>query len=206
MCLECSLKIPVTNYHLLPYDNPLTAKLIDLEAPIERAAAYYFYKKGNPYALLIQAAKYSNQPDIARILARNYAISILNSGFFDAIDAIVPVPIHWRKHLKRGYNQTHYLAAGVSEATNIPVAHLLKANRPHETQTRKSGSERRSPLDSIFEVDQIVQGSIPAVPHLLLVDDVITTGSTILSCARILHRAIPGLRLSILSLATSTIN
>lgn len=218
ICLECGAKIPVTNHHLAPYANPLLEKLVDTNAPIERAAAYFFYKKDNPYAQLIQDAKYRNQPRIALVLARDYALSILPYGFFDGIDAIVPVPIHWTKHLRRGYNQTHYLASGLSEVTGIPILPLLKATRPHKTQTHKSGSERRQLSgDSLFAVDpsSVAKHFPPLHPglqesrpyqHLLLVDDVITTGSTILSCARALHRALPGLRLSILSLATTTLN
>lgn len=217
LCLECAAKMPVTNFHLKPYNNELTTKLIDTSAPIERAVSYFFYKRENPYSRLIQEAKYSNRPQIARILARNYAASILPSGFFNDIDGIVPVPIHWFKQLKRGYNQTHYIADGISEVTGIPVIHLLRASRPHKTQTRKSATSRRSLLDSVFSTDAKILTSITSASsasgvnpasalHLLLVDDVITTGSTILSCARILHRSIPGLRISILSLTTTSLN
>lgn len=204
MCLDCAAALPVTNYHLKPAQNPLIERLVDTNTPVEKAVSYFFYRKENPYARLIQDAKYGNRPRIALTLARDYALTLLPSGFFAGIDGIVPVPIHWFKHLRRGYNQTHYLASGLSEVTGIPVMPLLKATRPHKTQTRQSGSSRRSRiLDSVFSFDEY---HLPAtgVNHLLLVDDVITTGSTILACGRALHRALPKVRLSILSLSATT--
>lgn len=203
ICLECVVKMPVTNYHRSPYRNPLLDKLVDVSAPIERATAYFFYKKENPYSSLIQQAKYRNRPRIDYILARDYAQQLLSLGFFSEIDGVVAVPIHWIKHLRRGYNQSHHIACGISEATGIPVVYNLKARKPHKTQTKKSAAERRKGFSEIFEVDNPLQFS---GKHLLLVDDVITTGSTILSCARALHRAIPGLRLSVLSLTTTPVN
>lgn len=208
MCLNCLSSIPITNFHLKPEKNPMIEKLVDKNAPIGRAVAYFHYRKENPFAMLIQEAKYNNRPQIARILSRNYALSIAASGFFQEIDAIVPVPIHWMKHLRRGYNQTHYLAAGISDVTNIPVLPLLKAAKPHKSQTRKSGAERKLlSTKAVFTFDSEHLSSLSTPiggnSHLLLVDDVVTTGSTILACARALHKALPGAKISVLSLATT---
>lgn len=199
LCIGCHFKIPRTGYHL-SNDNPLHYKLINLHAPIEKAASFFFYKNESPYSRLVRDAKYNGHPEINRSLARLYALELRPAGFFDDIDRIMPVPIHWFKHLRRGYNQTDYIARGLSEISGIPVAHNLRAAKSHSTQTRKTATERRKTLRDVFTVDRPdeLSGS-----HILLVDDVITTGSTITTCAATLHQAVQGLRLSVLSLATT---
>ncbi len=202
LCLECHWKIPRTNYHLSP-NNPLLQKLISLKAPIERATAYYFYNKDNDYSKLIQNAKYNGQPEINRSLAHHFAREIQAEGFFDGIDCIIPVPIHWSKQLRRGYNQSEYIAFGLRDITNIPICYNLRASKAHKTQTRKTGKERRNLLNDIFIVDAPDELS---GKHVLLVDDVITTGATILTCAETLYAAIPNLTISILSLTTTKLS
>jgi ComF family protein len=199
LCMECHWKIPRTQYHLSS-ENQLLHKLVSLNVPIEKAASYFFYKKDNPYSLLIQQAKYNHQPIIDRELAAHFARELKIDGFFDDIDVIIPVPIHWTKYLRRGYNQTDYIAQGLNDITGIPVAVNLRAVKSHKTQTRKSGKERRKSLSNVFHVDKPaeLQNS-----HILLVDDVITTGSTILACAETVKTAVPTARISILSLATT---
>lgn len=199
ICLECLTKMPVTNYHLFP-DNQLIRKLVDTRAPIERAAAFFEYRRGNRYSMLVQDAKYGGHPEIGREIARIYASQILPSGFFNGIDAIIPVPVHWSKHFSRGFSHTDYIAEGLSLSTGIPVMYNLKAARPHATQTRKTGKERRNALSDIFSVDE--PDEIRGL-HILLVDDVITTGSTILNCARAIHDAAGPIKLSVLSLAST---
>lgn len=199
LCLECMRKIPRTSYHLSD-DNQLLHKLVDINAPIEKAASYFFYKNISPYSQLIRDAKYNGRPAINRELARSFARELRTSGFFDDIDLIMPVPIHWLKRLCRSYNQTDYIARGISEVSGLPIAYNLRASKSHTTQTHKTGKERRSASLDVFKV---IEADYLKGRHILLVDDVITTGSTILSCARVLHQAVPGLRLSILSLAAT---
>lgn len=199
LCLECHWKIPRTNYHLSS-DNPLHHKLIDIHTPIEKAASFFFYKNESPYSRLIRDAKYNGHPEIDRDLARLFALELRPTGFFDDIDIIMPVPIHWSKRIKRGYNQTEHIARGLSDISGIPVACNLRAVKGHSTQTRKKAKERRNALLNIFKVDHPDE---LAGLHILLVDDVITTGATMMTCAATLHHSIPGLRLSVLSLATT---
>jgi ComF family protein len=202
LCIECHWKIPRTYSHLDP-NSKLLQKLISLRAPVERAAAYYFYHKGNAYSKLIQDAKYNGRPEINRSMARYFAQELKLDGFFDGIDCILPLPIHWWKQLRRGYNQSEYIALGLSDVTNIPIRYNLRAAKAHKTQTRKTGKERRKLVNNIFVVDGPDE---LAGKHVLLVDDVITTGTTILIAAEALHAAIPRLRLSLLSLASTELS
>ena len=199
ICLNCYLKVPRTGYHLDP-SNPLILRLVDVRTPIESAVAFFHYSKDNAYAQLIRDAKYHNQPNLDRAIAGLYAHELLAAGFFRDIDAVMPVPIHWTKRLRRGYNQSDFIALGIADVTGLPVLHNLKARRAHATQTRKSASERRRPLTGIFVVShpERLKGK-----HILLVDDVITTGATILSCAQTLKKAVDDHRLSILSLGAT---
>lgn len=199
LCVECLYNIPRTNYHLSA-DNPLHYKLVDINAPIEKTASFFFYKNDSPCSRLIRDAKYNGRPEINRSLARLFALELRPAGFFDDIDRIMPVPIHWLKRIRRGYNQSDYIAKGLSEISGIPVAYNLQATKGHPTQTHKKAAERRKTLQNIFTVDRPEELS---GLHILLVDDVITTGSTISTCAATLHKAIPGLRLSVLSLAST---
>lgn len=199
LCLECLWKIPRTDYQF-NQENELIQKIVDIKAPIEKAVAFFFYKNSNPYSRLIRDAKYNGRPHINLQLARRYATELQSSGFFDDIDIIIPVPIHWLKRLRRGYNQTDYIAQGLSEVTGIAVANNLRAAKRHKTQTHKTGKERQSTLLNIFVVDKPDE---LVGKHVLLVDDVITTGSTIVTCARALHDVVADLKLSVISLATT---
>lgn len=199
LCMECLAKMPRTHYHLST-DNPLHYKLVDIKAPVEKAASFFFYKNDSPYSRLLRDAKYNGMPAINRSLAYLYALELRPTGFFDDIDLLIAVPIHWLKSLRRGYNQSEHIARGLSEVTGIPVASNLRACKSHTTQTRKKARERRKALPGIFTVDN--PGQL-AEKHILLIDDIITTGATVASCLAALQRDIPGVRLSVLSLAST---
>lgn len=197
MCLKCLLDLPRTNLHTRQ-PNELTYRLMSLHAPIERAASLYHYMSGTPYVSLIHDTKYNRRPIVGTKLAAMHAREILDSGFFDGIDLMIPIPLHFTKEWRRGYNQSYEIAAGLSEVTGIPIGDHLKARHPHSTQTRKSASERRANSAGSFRV---VRPEELDSMHVLVVDDVITTGSTILAGLEALHAASPSTRLSVYSLA-----
>lgn len=197
ICLSCLQKMP--RYVDVPASpNCLTNRLWDTQVLIERSISFFYYKNENPYSRLIRDAKYNGRPEIVRGLARLFARELKMSLFFQGIDIIIPVPVHWFKQLKRGYNQSEHIAFGLSEISGLPVYASLRAAKSHSTQTHKSAVQRRQPLDDIFSVVNVeeIEGK-----HVLIVDDVITTGSTIISCARAIHKAAPTTRISVLSLA-----
>lgn len=197
ICVSCDLRMPRCNFHLHP-DAELPMRFA--ASKIARVASMFPYIRHNEFARLIQRSKYNNRPDINRHLGRKFALELLPSGFFNGIDLLVPVPMHFWKQARRGFNQAAEIARGVSGATGIPVADNLVATRSHSTQTRKSASGRMANASGLFKVvySEELQGK-----HILLIDDVITTGSTILSCADTLRAAVPSIVISVLSLAAT---
>lgn len=195
ICLSCSVDMP--RIHICSdADANEVLRRVASTTPLFRGASFFYYHKNSPYARLIQRAKYNGRPDIDRHLARRFAIEILPSGFFSGIDAIVPVPIHFLKRLSRGYNQSYHIALGLSDATGIAVSQCLKARRPHASQTRLSPFDRWRNTRHTFRA---VSGINPS--HVLIVDDVLTTGATLTACAQAIHAAYPNTRISILTLA-----
>lgn len=196
MCLQCLYDMPTCDID--NFDSNLIHIRLAGHAPVERAVAGFYYIRDNRFTRLIQAAKYDGRPRIAAWLARRMASGLLDKGFFNGIDTIVPVPLHFSKKWRRGYNQSDYIADAISEATAIPVSHALICRRSHSTQTRRNAFDRWQNARDIYSVD----GDAPlANRHILLVDDVITTGATLLSCCDAIHRAAPSVRLSVLALA-----
>lgn len=196
LCLSCLADMPYAEMHRHP-DSDMTLRLVDRHAPVERTAAMFKYFKGNPYAQLVHLAKYRGRPDVARELAQIFAQAIAAEGFFADIDMVMPVPLHRFKQMKRGYNQSRAIAEGIEKATGIPVADNLKCHSRHQSQTRLGMSARWLNTRDIFSV---VSAHELAGKHILVVDDVITTGSTLTSCCRALHEACPGVRTSVLTL------
>lgn len=199
MCLHCRLDLPLTGLHRQPF-NTIHERLASHPA-IERATAMFQYIRTDRYVNLILNAKYRHRPNIFRELASEYAQTLLSEGFFDGIDAIQPVPMHWWKRLRRGYNQTNWLARGLSDATGLPIIDCLTVERAHSTQTRKNRLERWLNARNAYSV---INDEDLTDRHILIVDDVITTGSTIKACAEKIHASSPTTRISILSLGITT--
>ena len=149
---------------------------------IERATSYIYYHKGSPYNNLIHTLKYHGRPIVGERLAYIAAKELQESGFFDGIDIIVPLPLSRKKKRKRGSNQCDYLSDGISRATGIPVAkNTVRRTISNETQTHKNRDERWRNVEGIFSVaaPSCLEGR-----HILLVDDILTTGATLASCAK----------------------
>lgn len=162
----------------------------------------FHYIKDSPYTHLILNAKYNNRPTILRILARDFALTLQSEHFFSDIDLLIPIPLNWRKLLRRGFNQSEHIALAISEVTSIPVSDNLKA-LPHSTQTRKNAIQRAANVDGTIRVTDPAE---LAGLHILLIDDVITTGATLLTAAKAIHTISPTTRISILTLAATKLN
>lgn len=190
--------MPRTNYHLRK-DNPVE-RLFWGKMPLERATAYFFYHKGSDFRNILYLLKYGGRKDLGEVMGRFMAAELLPAGFFRDIDRIVPVPLHPRKQKQRGYNQSECIVRGISAVTGIPADTSSVVRVKHtDTQTRKSVYERWENVDGIFEVrhPELFKGK-----HILIVDDVLTTGSTTTACADV-FKGVEGIRISILTLAVA---
>lgn len=198
LCIHCNIDMPRTNLHLEQF-NTIHQRLAG-KAPIERATGYFYYYRDSDYARLVQKAKYNNRPVIIEKLATKMVNELKSSGFFDDIDLIQPVPMHWLKKIIRGYNQSEVLATTIANEIGVDVADCLKARRAHKTQTRKNRVERWENTKDIFKIKSAAKLNHK---HILVVDDVITTGATILACCEEIHRESPSTRISVLSLGVT---
>jgi ComF family protein len=200
ICTECYVMIPRTNYHLKP-DNPV-AQLFWGRCLIEKAVAFSFYTRDSRIRRLIHQLKYKGIKELGSELGRIYARTLTSSGFLDEIDLIIPVPLHPSRKRKRGYNQSDLISQGISEVSGIPVdTKLLIRKTVTKTQTRKSRYDRWTNVQDIFMVTD--QNRLKDL-HILLVDDVITTGSTIEACTNEILKT-ENTKVSVAALAYSVI-
>jgi ComF family protein len=200
ICTECYILIPRTNYHLKP-DNPVS-QLFWGRCLIEKAAAFSFYTKDSRIRKLIHQLKYKGIRELGSELGRIYGNSLKSSGFLEEIDLIIPVPLHPSKKRQRGFNQSDLISRGISETTGIPMdSDLLVRKTVSKTQTRKSRYDRWTNVQDIFRVTD--QDRLKDL-HILLVDDVITTGSTIEACANEILKA-ENVKVSVVALAFSVL-
>lgn len=184
ICLHCLSRIPETNYHLLP-GNPME-QLFYGRVSIEKAFGFFYFTAGGDFRKLVHTFKYKGEKKAARTLGRLYALRLKNSGVLDNIDLIVPVPLHKKRQRHRGYNQSEWIAEGISRITGIKTDYaILRRRHNTATQTLKAGYDRWENIQGAF----YLSSPLPAgTRHILLVDDVITTGATLIECARTLRR------------------
>ena len=196
LCTMCNINLPRTDYHLRK-DNPVE-KMFWGKIPLERATSFFFYRKGSDFLQILHQLKYGGQKGIGAIMGRYMAAELLESGFFEGVDVILPVPLHKKKQQIRGYNQSEWIARGIAAVTGISIDTESVVRRKNtETQTRKSFLERWENVEGIFELNH-AESLIGK--HILIVDDVLTTGATTVECASCLTD-IEGIRISILTLA-----
>ena len=180
ICLTCLSQLEPTHFHLKAKDNDLYFRFAG-KVPVAGASSLFYFDKKGRFEKMIHAFKYKDMPEIGHFLGEFFGETLKKSSFLDGIEAILPVPLHPRKELLRGYNQSEKIAAGLQAACNIPVqSHLLKRVRKTETQALKSKTERWNNVADAFAPDQKPPKGV------LIVDDVITTGSTIEACIRAL--------------------
>ena len=194
LCLRCNMDMPRTMFWEHPYDNPL-ARMYWGKIPVEKAAAYFYFVPKAGTAQMVYGAKYHGRGNIAIELGEMLADEM--KGFFDDFDCIVPVPVTIKRKMKRGYNQSDMIAQGISNVTGIPIErHTVIRRHFDKSQTHLTRDERILNVDDVF-----VQKDVDSVKgkHVLLVDDVITTGATTISCAKQILKA-ENVKISILSL------
>ncbi|MBR0046835.1 MAG: ComF family protein [Bacteroidaceae bacterium] len=194
LCTNCMMQLPFTDLHKVEH-GILEKKFWGL-FPVERAVAM-FHHDGERTRHILYHIKYWKHPQIATDLASYYAEELLKTGFFDGIGAIIPLPLHWRKQWQRHYNQSHYIAQGISRVTSIPVfTQVVRRVRNNPSQTHLTAHER---VENVKDLFRLIHPEKIAGKHILLVDDVVTTGATLTACAQELAKAAS--KISVLTLA-----
>jgi ComF family protein len=196
ICLNCLRDLPYTDYHL--HRDNKAAKQFWGRLPCHLVVAMLFFKKGSRVQTLIHRLKYKGQTAVGYRLGRLLGERLKQSFEYSSIDLVLPVPLHKRRERARGYNQAEYIAAGIAAILQIPVlSGVLIKPFATDSQTRKGRFSRYENLKSVFEVRD---ASKLAHKHVLLVDDVITTGATLEACGLVLYTCGIG-KLSIAALA-----
>ena len=197
LCAGCLLRLPRIRPDSFE-DNAVTRMFWGL-IPVCKGAALFRYTTASAYSHLLFALKYYNRPEVGTFLGQILADELRAAGFFDGIDLLIPIPLARKKERQRGYNQSLWIARGVAKSTSIPIDTKSVVRSVHtSSQTTLDDQRRRTNVQGIFAVrnPQQLQGR-----HILLIDDVITTGSTMLSCAETIAAASGQVRISLLCLA-----
>lgn len=196
ICTDCRFNLPLTNFHLQP-DN-IVARQFWGKVNLEAAYGLYYFTKGGKIQNLMHHFKYRGMQQIGILLGNIAGGQLAKNDIFKTVDIIIPVPLHKKRLRQRGYNQSTCFANGLSEKLNAPVDETnLVRTKATETQTHKS---RFSRFENMQEVFAVIEPEKLKNKHVLLVDDVVTTGSTLEACAVQLLK-IEGLRLSIATIA-----
>jgi ComF family protein len=196
ICTLCRHHIPLTNHHLLP-ENEAFKKFYG-RIPLEYASAFvYFHKKGIVQEL-IHKLKYKGHEEIGAVLGHWYAQDLKESIHLNAVNMIIPVPLHKKKLKERGYNQVSTFGKALSAEFNISYEDSILIRTVYsKTQSKKNLLDRSEGISAVFDVSFTEEHHNK---HFLLVDDVITTGATLEACARALLK-IPGAKISIVCMA-----
>jgi ComF family protein len=195
ICHQCFTALPETNF--APYANNPIEKIFYGRVEVKEAMAAYYFNKQSVLQQLIHTLKYRNNKEVGLQLGRWMGLLLQSSHRFSTIDALVPLPLFPEKEKKRGYNQAAVLCEGISEIINIPVVNnFVQRKRYTDTQTKKGRSERWKNVDGSFEINTSMETKFK---HVLLVDDVITTGATLEACGEAVVES--GVQLSMAVLA-----
>ena len=197
VCLACQVELPRT--HISGQPGSALEKSFWGCFPIERAASLFYYHKGGIEAQILYAMKYHGHRLACLQMGKEMAYEFRSHGFFDGVDYIVPIPLHKERLRQRGYNQSELLAEGISSVIQIPLCtDAVQRVHNNATQTHKSGYERWNNVSGLFVSTPLAVRLKDK--HILVVDDVLTTGATIVSFCDALSQ-IEGLRISVATLA-----
>jgi ComF family protein len=196
ICAKCNFHLPRTDFHRNAYENEM-AKLFWHQIPIERATAFFYYESHSSTANIIYQLKYKNHPEIGEVMGRMVGKELMPSGFFDGIDGIVAVPLTKKRQRQRGYNQSMEIARGISEVTGLPIFDkVVKRVSFKGSQTSLGRWDRNENVEKVFE---LIDPTAIHGKHLLVIDDIVTTGATCIACAKELVKA-NNIKISVLSL------
>lgn len=196
VCLHCWIQLPFTRYTIKEDAPPI--RLFYGKYPIVKATAYLRFTKNNNTRKLIHCLKYKDNKELAYFLGRQAALELKKSGLFDDVNLLIPIPLHPRRQRKRGYNQAEWIALGIASVFHIAVeTTIVQRHLFTETQTRRSIFKRWSNVQDIYRV---TRPTTLTGKHVLIIDDVLTTGATTGACAQVLYDA-SGAQISVFCLS-----
>ena len=191
VCISCRYLLPKTLYEKNP-DNPLSQYFLG-QVDFHAVTAEFFFSKTGKVQQLLHQLKYQGNKDAGFFLGQQIGESIKNTELFQNIDYLVPIPLHPKKEYLRGYNQSYIIAQGVEDKTKIPIIKDCLYRRVFtSTQTKKSREERWENVKDIFDIKN---DNLLINKHILLIDDVLTTGATLLAAGKVLSK-IPNIKIS----------
>ena len=206
LCLWCASDLPLTYYWEQPH-NIMSDKFNGIlerfrregeQMPYSYAASLLYYHNENPYKRIPQALKYNSNIPAGRFFASMLGDKLASAPQFATVDAVIPVPLHWLRRFRRGYNQAEVIAAAVAQRLNVPMIPkaLVRCHRTG-TQTRLDATSRLENVLGVFQVRKLP----PGLHHALLVDDTFTTGATLAACALALRAVVPDIKISVATLS-----
>ena len=196
ICLSCHFHLPQTDYHKDP-ENPV-AKHFWGRCQVENAAAFYLFQKGTKVQHLLHELKYHSKTEIGIKVGQLYGEVLKTAEGFKTVDLILPIPLHPRKRRQRGFNQSDLFAEGLSKTMETPWSgDILQRVKFSNTQTKEDRFQRWENVEQIFEVarPENIEGK-----HVMIVDDVITTGSTMEACINEISK-VEGCKVSVATMA-----
>lgn len=197
-CLRCLHNFPETKFHEFEY-NPLIYNFMG-RVNVEQVFSFLFYKKGNCVQQILHEIKYKGGKDLAKFMGQYYGTQLNLSSKMEDIDLIIPIPLHKNKEKKRGYNQSEWISMGLSDALGKPYVTDILIRKEHTaTQTKKSRFNRWENVKNVFEVKE---ESKIAHKHVLICDDVLTTGAT-MEAAIVKILAVEGVKVSVVTIAVA---
>ena len=196
LCLHCIQNIPRTDFHIK--DSHPAEQLFRGKIEIEEAFSFFYFTPNSNYRQLIHQIKYNGEKHCGQYMGTLFAQELVRDGKLQDIDIIIPVPLHRSKERRRGYNQSEWIAKGIANVIHKNVnSHLLYRKRKNESQIYKSLYDRWLNTQQTFQLDKSTNIEDK---HILLIDDVVTTGATLLACAEALS-GLKNCKLSLLTLA-----
>ncbi len=198
LCLKCITDLPKTNFY--KEENNLVEQRFWGKVKVEKGTSFLYFRKGSITQTILHELKYKRNQSVGHFIGKLAGLELQESSHFSTVDVIVPIPLHPKKELKRGYNQSKVICEGLSEILEKPIiVNNLVRIKENETQTKKSVYERYQNIQGVFAINdaQEFEGK-----HILLVDDVITTGSTLEGCISLLNQ-IKGTKMSVFTVAVA---
>lgn len=183
-CLECLQQLPETGYHLHE-QNPFTSHFAG-RVRLQAGASFLYFSRGGGTQRMLHQIKYNNQPDLITVIGRWYGRQLLQAPLWQGIDAVVPVPLHWKKQRKRGYNQSAVFGEAIADVINTPCHARALLRITHDRSL--TGMNRMQRIQTIGSAFAVAKPAQVKDKHILLVDDVLTTGATLEACALALEK------------------